>query len=78
MQSAHSVQNYVMNTLLYLCTIKEKYITVCNEFITQLCICEGRKNISKRIFTNFSYNPIQITGNYKFGKRNPNQKQPRL
>ena len=37
MQNAHSVQHYVMKTLLYLCTIKEKYITVYNEFITQLC-----------------------------------------
>ena len=38
MQEAHNVQHYVMNVLLYLCTIIEKYITVYNEFITQLCI----------------------------------------
>ena len=38
MQDAHGVQHYVTNTLLYLCTIKEKYIAVYNEFITQLCI----------------------------------------
>ena len=36
MQNACSVQNYVMNALLYLHTIKEKYIAVYNEFITQL------------------------------------------
>ena len=41
-------------------------------------IHEGCKNISKRVFTNFSNNPVQMTGNYKFSKRNPNQKQPRL
>ena len=40
MQNSHSVQHYVMNALLYLHTIKEKYIMVCNEFITQLCIYE--------------------------------------
>ena len=39
MQNAHSVQHYMMNALLYLCTIKEKYIVVYNEFITQLHIC---------------------------------------
>ena len=39
MQNAHGVQHYVMNALLYLHTIKEKYIAVYNEFIT--------KNIAK-------------------------------
>ena len=36
MQDACRVQHYITNSLLYLCTIKEKYITVYNEFITQL------------------------------------------
>ena len=36
MQNTCGVQHYVMNALLYLCTIKEKYIAVYNEFITQL------------------------------------------
>ena len=36
MQDAHSVQHYITNSLLYLCTIKEKDIVVYNEFITQL------------------------------------------
>ena len=38
MQNPCGVQHYMMNALLYLCTIKEKYIVVYNEFITQLCI----------------------------------------
>ena len=38
MQDVYSVQHYVMDALLNLCTIKEKYIMVHNEFITQLCI----------------------------------------
>ena len=37
-KNACSVQHYMMNTLLYLHTIKEKYIAVYNEFITQLHI----------------------------------------
>ena len=36
MQDACGVQHYVSNSLLYLQTIKEKYIAVYNEFITQL------------------------------------------
>ena len=75
MQNACSVQHYVTNALLYLCTIKEKYIAVYNEFITQLHVCEKAVRIlAKGFFTNFFNNPIQITGNYKFSKRNPNQK----
>ena len=38
MQDTHGVQHYVTNSLLYLWTIKEKYIAVYNEFITQLQI----------------------------------------
>ena len=37
-QNTCSVQHYLTNALLYLCTIKEKYIAVYNEFITQLGI----------------------------------------
>ena len=36
MQNALGVQHYIMNALSYLHTIKEKYIVVYNEFITQL------------------------------------------
>ena len=36
MQDARGVQHYVRNSLLYLHTIKEKYIAVYNEFIIQL------------------------------------------
>ena len=38
MQNECGVQHYMMNALLYLHTIKEKYIAVYNEFIAQLCI----------------------------------------
>ena len=38
MQDARGVQHFITNLLLYLCTIKEKYIAVYNEFITQLWI----------------------------------------
>ena len=58
MQNAHGAQHYMMNALLYLHTIKEKYILVYNEFITQLHIQEGCMNISKRIVTNFSNNAV--------------------
>ena len=38
MQNACGIQHYAMNALLYLQTIKEKYVAVYNEFITQLQI----------------------------------------
>ena len=36
MQDTCRVHHYITNSLLYLQTIKEKYITVYNKFITQL------------------------------------------
>ena len=38
MQNTPVVQHYITSALLYLPTIKDKYITVYDEFITQLCI----------------------------------------
>ena len=60
MQDAHGVQHYVMNALLYLCTIKEKYITVYNEFITQLCIYAKAIRILAK-----GYLPISLITLYK-------------
>ena len=56
MQNTCSVQHYVMNALLYLHIIKEKYIAVYNEFITQLCIYAKAVTILAKGY--FSDNPI--------------------
>ena len=54
MQDAHGVQHYVINSLLYLQTIKEKYIAVYNEFITQLQIyAKAVRILAKKLLTNF-------------------------
>ena len=60
MQNAHSVQHYVMNALLYLCNIKEKYIAVYNKFITQLCIYAKAVRILAK-----GYLPISLITPYK-------------
>ena len=60
MQNACSVQHYVMNALLYLCTIKEKYIAVYNEFITQLHIYAKAVRILAK-----GYLPILLITPYK-------------
>ena len=38
MHNACSIQHYTISSLLYLCTIKDKYIAIYNEFISQLQI----------------------------------------
>ena len=38
MHGAHGIQHYAVNSMLYLHTIKEKYIEIYNEFISQLHI----------------------------------------
>ena len=60
MQNACSVQHYVMNALLYLHTIKEKYIAVYNEFITQLCMYTKAVRILAK-----GYLPISLITLYK-------------
>ena len=60
MQNAHSIQHYVMNALLYLHTIKEKYIAVYNEFITQLHIYAQAIRVLAK-----GYLPISLITPYK-------------
>ena len=60
MQNVHGVQHYVMNALLYLCTIKEKYIVVYNEFINQLHIYAKAIRILAK-----GYLPISLITPYK-------------
>ena len=60
MQHACGVQHYVMNALLYLHTIKEKYIMVYNEFITQLQIYMKAVRILAK-----GYLPISLITPYK-------------
>ena len=38
MDGAHGIQHYAVNSMLYLHTIKDKYVEIYNEFILQLCI----------------------------------------
>ena len=38
MHGACSIQHYAVNSMFYLCTTKEKYIEIYNEFISQLHI----------------------------------------
>ena len=58
MQNAHNVQHYGTNALLYLCTIKEKYIAVYNEFITQLQIYAKVVRILAKDISQLSDNSI--------------------
>ena len=51
----------MMNALLYLHTIKEKYTMVCNEFITKLCIYAKAVRILAK-----GYLPISLITPYKF------------
>ena len=60
MQGACGVQHYVTNALLYLYTIKEKYIAVYNEFITELQIYAKVVRILAK-----GYLPISLVIPYK-------------
>ena len=55
MQGAHSTQHYAINSMLYLCTIKDNYIKIYNEFISQLRIYAKAVRILAK-----SYLPISL------------------
>ena len=63
MQNARGVQHYMTNALLYLHTIKEKYIVVYNEFIIQLHIYAKAIRILAK-----GYLPISLITLYKLQK----------
>ena len=60
------VNHYIINSLLYLRTLREKYVKMYEQFIMQLCMYAKVIKIIKWLFTNFSYNTFKITRNFKF------------
>ena len=68
------VHHYAINSLLYLRTLKEKYVKRYEEFIMQLC----NKNFGKRLFTNLSYITNKITRNSKHSSNGTLNDQSRL
>ena len=71
------IQHYAINSMLYLRTIKGKYIEIYNEFISQLPhICQGSQNFDKRLSTNFVHHTIKIARNSKFGQRDMTKTNP--
>ena len=60
MQDTLGAQHYITNSLLYLWTIKEKYIVVYNEFITQLWVYAKAVRILAK-----GYLPISLIMPYK-------------
>ena len=60
MHGACSIQHYVVNLMLYLHTIKDKYIKIYNEFISQLCIYAKAVRIPAK-----GYLPISLVTPFK-------------
>ena len=64
--NAPGMQHYAIDSLLYLRNIRDKYIQMCKEFITQLDIhAKPNQSFSKRISTNFAYHINQIERNFR-------------
>ena len=73
------VQHYAINSLLYLRTIKDKYVQMYNEFIkTVTHVCRGNKNFSKRVSANFTYNSFEIERNFRCSKNHNKINRSRL
>ena len=53
---SHGIHHYAVNSMLYLRTIKDKYIKIYNEFISQMCIYTKAVRILAK-----GYLPISLT-----------------
>ena len=73
MHGDHGIQHYAINSMLYLRTIKDKYIEMYNEFILQLHnYAKVIRVFGKGLLTNFINHTIKITRNFNIGKRKIN------
>ena len=71
MHGACGMQHYMVNSMLYLHTIKDKYIKIYNEFILQLCIYAKADRILAKGYLPISLvTPLKLKENFGFGKRN--------
>ena len=61
MHSLHGIQHYAVNLMLYLRTINDKYIEICNKFISQLHIYAKAVRILAK-----GYLPISLITTLKF------------
>ena len=60
------VNHYAIKTLLYLRTLREKYVKMYEEFIMQLCIyVKDNYNSCKRVFNHISYNSFETTEHFR-------------
>ena len=63
MHSAQGIQHYVINSMLYLCRIKDKYIKIYNEFISQLQIYSKAVRILAKGYLPISLvTPLKLQG----------------
>ena len=60
----NGVHHYTINLLLYLRTLREKYVKIQGIHNADTHVCKGDKNSCKRLFTNLSFNTIKITRNF--------------
>ena len=74
MHGTCSIQHYTVNSMLCLCTIKEKYIEIYNEFISQLCIYAKAIRILAKGYLSVSLiTPLSLKRNLDYSKTKPHQ-----
>ena len=71
MHGACGIQHYMVNLMLYLHTIKDKYIKIYNEFILQLHIYAKAVRILAKGYLPISLvTPLKLQEIFRFSKRN--------
>ena len=73
------VCNYAINSVLFLTTVREKYVKMYERFIEELkIIFQGNKGFIKRVSTHFSIASFKTRGNSERSKNNNCKIQQRL
>ena len=62
------VHTYAINSVLFLTTVREKYVKMYERFIEELKLYSKTKSFVKRVFAHFSATPIKIRENLERGR----------
>ena len=74
MHGACSIQHYAVNSMLFLYTIKDKYIEIYNEFISQLHIyAKAVRVLAKGYLPIFAYHALGTKRKFYYSKAKLNQ-----
>ena len=63
--SEEGAVHYAINSILYITTLREKYVKMYEKFMSIKDVCKCDKSSFKGLFANLSFAPNEIKGNFE-------------